>query len=80
MWNIMVKDVTPTINDKMRKNLEVNLQKINIVELAKVSELFNFWTYGLEMPYELVQLICIPIAMHLHLNVYVCRDSGYLFR
>merc|ERR1719495_1629015 len=33
---VIVQDVTPSINDKMRKNLDVNLQKINIVELAKV--------------------------------------------
>ena len=32
----VIHDVTPSVDDKMRKNLEVNLQKPNIVELAKV--------------------------------------------
>jgi len=32
----IVTDITPSINEKMRKNLEFNLQKPNIVELAKV--------------------------------------------
>ena len=31
-----IHDITPSVNDKMRKNLEVNVQKPNIVELAKV--------------------------------------------
>ena len=32
----VIKEVTHSVDEKMRKNLEVNLQKPNIVELAKV--------------------------------------------